>query len=184
MTSRIVFQQVLGRAGLARRLGMATILVTTAGESNVSISTITVLTALFMSIVQHLKEADNLIVLSKDGRMEAKGHFEELVKKNEYIHSLSCLIRSEDNDIEEKSEESVSRFDGVQEVKQKAGETAKRETVPKTPRGGGDISLYTYYIRSFGWWVFGLTLVFASLFVFCISFPREYLRGPIQRNSC
>lgn len=134
--------------------------------------------------MQHLKEADNLIVLSKDGRVEAEGHFKELVKKNEYMQSLSCSISSEDNGIQEENEEIVSRLEGVQEVRQKAGETAKRETVPNTPRGGGDISLYTYYIRSFGWWVFGLTLVFASLFVFCISFPREYLRGPIQRNSC
>jgi ABC-type nitrate/sulfonate/bicarbonate transport system ATPase subunit len=31
VTSRIVFQRVLGRAGLVRRLGIATILVTTAG---------------------------------------------------------------------------------------------------------------------------------------------------------
>ncbi|KGO44507.1 ABC transporter, integral membrane type 1 [Penicillium expansum] len=155
VTSRTVFQQVLGRAGLARRIGMATILVTTA--------------------VQHLKEADNLIVLSKDGRVEGKGRFDELARKNEYIQSLSCSISSEDNSIEEESEESVSRLEEVQEVKQKARETAERETVPNTPRGGGDISLYTYYIRSFGWWVFGLTLVFASLFVFCISFPQVIL---------
>lgn len=82
--------------------------------------------------MQHLKEADNLIVLSKDGRVEAKGHFEEL-KRNEYMQSLSRYISSEDNDIQEESEESVSRLEGVQEVKQKAGETAKRETVPNTP---------------------------------------------------
>ncbi|KAJ5965703.1 ABC transporter integral membrane type 1, partial [Penicillium waksmanii] len=155
VTSRMVFQQVLGRAGLARRIGMATVLVTTA--------------------VQHLKEADNLVVLSKDGRVEAKGRFEELVNKNEYMQSLSRSIRSEDIGIEEESEESVSRLEGVQEVRQEAGETAKREKVPSTPRGGGDISLYAYYIRSFGWWVFGLTLVFACLFVFCISFPQVML---------
>ncbi|KAJ5978093.1 ABC transporter integral membrane type 1 [Penicillium viridicatum] len=71
VTSRIVFQKVLGRAGLARRIGMTTILVTTA--------------------VQHLKEADNLIVLSKDGRVEAQRRFEELVKKNEYIQRLSSI---------------------------------------------------------------------------------------------
>lgn len=131
--------------------------------------------AFLISIVQHLKEADNLIVLSKDGRVEAKGRFEELVNQNEYLLSLSRSITSEDNGIQEESKEGDSRLEGVQEVKEKAGEIAKRETVPNTPRGGGDISLYAYYIRSFGWWVFGLTLVFACLFVFCISFPREYL---------
>ncbi|CEJ57253.1 hypothetical protein PMG11_05953 [Penicillium brasilianum] len=155
VTSRIVFQQVLGRAGLARRLGMATILVTTA--------------------VQHLKEADCLIVLSKDGRVEADGHFDEMVMKNEYIQSLSRSISSEDNDIEEESEELVSRSEDVREVRQKARETAEMEILPHIPRGGGDISLYIYYIRSFGWWAFGLTLVFASLFVFCISFPQVML---------
>jgi hypothetical protein len=102
--------------------------------------------------VQHLKEADNLIVLSTDGCVEAKGRFEELMKNNEYIRSFSRSISSEDNGIQEESEESVSRFE--QEVRQKAGESAERETVPNTPRGGGNLSLYTYYIRSFGWWVF------------------------------
>jgi hypothetical protein len=144
------------------------------------------MTIFFLSIVQYLKGVDDLIVLSKDGRLEAKGPFEELVKKNEYLQSLSCSISSGDNDIEEESEESVPRLEELQGMMQKAGETAKRETVPNALRGGGDTSLYTYYIRSFGWWVFGLTLVFACLFVFCISFPREYLRSVplVQRNSC
>lgn len=34
VTSRIIFQRVLGRAGLVRRLGIATVLVTSAGLSN------------------------------------------------------------------------------------------------------------------------------------------------------
>jgi hypothetical protein len=143
----------------------------------------TALIGLAISIAQHLKEADNLIVLSKDGRVEAKGRFRELVNKNEYMKSLFRSIDSEDNGIQEESEESISRLEGVQEVRKEAGDTAKRDTIPNTPRGGGDISLYAYYIRSFGWWVFGLTLVFACLFVFCISFPREYLCGPIQKGQ-
>jgi hypothetical protein len=122
-----------------------------------------------------LKEADHLIVLSKDGRVEVDGHFEELVRTNEYIQSLAYSKSSEDNFIEEESAESVIRPKGAQ-ARPEPRETAKGT---KTPRGGGDISLYTYYIGSFGWWVFGLTLVFASLFVFCISFPREYLHGSI-----
>lgn len=108
--------------------------------------------------------------------MEVEGHFEELVRTNGYIQSLAYSKSSEDNFIEEESGESVIRPEGAQEARPEPRETAKRT---KTPRGDGDISLYTYYIGSFGWWVFGLTLVFASLFVFCISFPREYLRGSI-----
>ena len=34
MASSLIFERQLGRAGLARRLGMATILVTTAGKSD------------------------------------------------------------------------------------------------------------------------------------------------------
>jgi hypothetical protein len=113
-------------------------------------------------------------VLSEDGRVEVEGHFEELVKINEYIQSLAYSKSSEDDFIEQESGESVIRPEGAQEAKPEPREITKRT---KTPRGGGDISLYTYYIGSFGWWVFGLTLVFASLFVFCISFPRECPRG-------
>ena len=83
--------------------------------------------------MQHLKEADDLIVLSKDGCIDATGRFEELVKKNEYIQSLSCSMSAEDNSIEDESEESGSRLEEVQKMRQKAGETAEREILPSTP---------------------------------------------------
>ncbi|KAJ5518059.1 ABC transporter integral membrane type 1 [Penicillium expansum] len=149
VTSRTVFQQVLGRAGLARRIGMATILVTTA--------------------VQHLKEADNLIVLSKYGRVEGKGRFDELARKNEYIQSLSCSISSEDNSIEEESEESVSRLEEVQEVKQKAGETAERETIVWLVgiwvNAGIRISIRVLHFLSAGY----------TELVVCLSPPKNYI---------
>jgi hypothetical protein len=113
--------------------------------------------------------------------VEVEGHFEELVRTNDYIQSLAYSKSSEDNFIEEESGESINRPEGAQEARPEPTETAKRT---KIPRGGGDISLYIYYIRSFGWWVFGLTLVFASLFVFCMFFPREYLRGSIWIKGC
>jgi hypothetical protein len=124
--------------------------------------------------VNHLKEADNLILLSKDGRMEGQGLFEELAKKNQYIQSLSCFRSSKGSEVEEESKKSDSQVGESQEVKKETGELVEREIISKIPRGGGDISLYTYYINSFGWWAFGLTLVLASLYVFCVAFPREY----------
>lgn len=124
--------------------------------------------------MKHLKEADNLIVLSKNGRMEGQGLFEELAKKNQYIQSLSCSRSPKDSEVEEESKESDSQLVETREVKKETGEMAEGETVSKIPRGDGDISLYAYYINSFGWWAFGLTLVFATLHVFCIAFPREY----------
>ena len=57
-----------------------------------------------ISPVGHLKEADNLIVISKDGRMESQGLFDELTNKNQYIQSLSCSPSPEDNGVEEESE--------------------------------------------------------------------------------
>ncbi|KAJ6184246.1 ABC transporter integral membrane type 1, partial [Penicillium mononematosum] len=154
VTSRLIFQRVLGRAGLVRRLGIATILVTIA--------------------VKHLKEADNLIVLSKDGRMEGQGIFGELEKRNQYLQSLSRSPSPEDDEVEE-SKESDSQPGETREVKKETGEMAERETVHKIFRGDGDFSLYTYYINSFGWWAFGLTLGFATLYVFCIAFPQVML---------
>ena len=132
------------------------------------------LTIALISIVENLKEADNLIVLSTDGRMESQGLFEELAKKNQYIQSLSCSPSPEDTGVEEESKGSDSQVGEIQEVKKEIGETTQRKTVSEISRGDGDISLYTYYINSFGWWAFGLTLVFAILYVFCIAFPREY----------
>ncbi|KAJ5812743.1 ABC transporter integral membrane type 1 [Penicillium robsamsonii] len=61
------------------------------------------------------------------------------------------------------------------ESKEKTGETCESETLPNISRGDGDVSLYTYYINSFGWWVLGLTLLFAALHVFCIAFPQVIL---------
>ncbi|KAJ5356582.1 ABC transporter integral membrane type 1 [Penicillium concentricum] len=139
VTSRSIFERLLGRTGLARRLDIATILVTTA--------------------VKHLKEADNLIVLSKDGHMEGQGSFEELAKKNQYIQSLSCSAGPEDREAEEESKQSDPQLGRTQEAKKETGKTPKRETVSNISRGDGDISLYTYYINSFGWWVFGVALL-------------------------
>jgi hypothetical protein len=128
------------------------------------------LTTTPISTEKHLKEADNLIVLSKDGHMEGQGSFEELVGKNQYILSLSCSAGLEHSDIEE----SDSSLGQTQEANNQVGETRERETTSNILRGGGDISLYSYYINSLGWWAFGLTLLFASLYVFCTAFPREY----------
>ncbi|KAJ5497102.1 ABC transporter integral membrane type 1 [Penicillium fimorum] len=155
VTSRSIFERLLGRASLARSLGIATILVTT--------------------IVKYLKEADNLIVLSKGGHMEGQGSFEELVKKNQYIQSLSCSRGPENREAEEQSKQSDSQLRQTQEAKKKTGETREKETVLNISRGDGDVSLYTYYINSFDWWVFGLTLLFAAVYVFCIVFPQVIL---------
>ncbi|KXG47709.1 ABC transporter, transmembrane domain, type 1 [Penicillium griseofulvum] len=151
VTSRSIFQQVLGRSGLAKRVGIATILVTTAEK--------------------HLKEADNVIVLSKDGHMEGQGSFEELVEKNQYILSLSYSAGLEHSEIEE----SDSNLGQTQEANNQVGETRERETTSNISRGIGDISLYGYYINSLGWWAFGLALLFATLYVFCTAFPQVIL---------
>ncbi|CDM31024.1 AAA+ ATPase domain [Penicillium roqueforti FM164] len=114
VTSRLIFQRLLDRAGLVRRLGIATILVTTA--------------------VEHLKEADNLIVLSKDGRMECQGLFEELAKKNQYIQSLLCSPSPEDSEVEEESKDSNSQVGEIREEKKETRQTTQTKTVSKISR--------------------------------------------------
>jgi ATP-binding cassette, subfamily C (CFTR/MRP), member 1 len=47
-------------------------------------------------------------------------------------------------------------------------------------RRTGDVSIYLYYIRSIGWWPTIIFIVAITAFIFCISFPSEYI---IQKDS-
>ena len=117
-----------------------------------------------------------MIVFSKDGRIEAQGLFENLVKSNQYIKSIYCLPSPDDNEIMEEGREIESEIEKAQQIRKEIGEKAKNDIVPKVHRGDEDISIYTYLINSFGWWAFVLTLVLAKLYVSRISFPRAYIQ--------
>lgn len=95
---------------------------------------LTALTIAFISLVEHLKEADNLIVLSKDGRMECQGLFEELAKKNQYIQSLLCSPSPEDSEVEEESKDSNSQVGEIREEKKETRQTTQTKTVSKISR--------------------------------------------------
>lgn len=120
-----------------------------------------------------LREADIVIVLSHDGSMEAQGPFEAIIKQNEFMQGLSSQTES-DNEEEEEEEAELEDDATARGIPTDQASSQPKPTKETTPRGNGDISLYGYYIQSFGWWPFGFVLASAVLFVLCLIFPRQY----------
>ncbi|PWY80810.1 P-loop containing nucleoside triphosphate hydrolase protein [Aspergillus sclerotioniger CBS 115572] len=152
VTCKRVVERIFGRSGLIRRLGIATVLVTAAAEC--------------------FQEAENVIVLSSNGRIVDQGSLEDLSVKNEYIRELMCRTGSkqDENEVEDAdapSEETETQADNH-------GPRVAQEPTPNT-RGTGDLSLYAYYINSFGWWAFCFTLTFATIYVLCVALSQLML---------
>ncbi|RAL02582.1 P-loop containing nucleoside triphosphate hydrolase protein [Aspergillus ibericus CBS 121593] len=141
VTCKRVCQRVFGPSGLVRKLGLATVLATTA--------------------VDCFKEADNVIVLSSDGRIADQESLEELLGRNQYIQELFCRTHSKEDKEDEDTETSFNET----QTGPDNGPRATQGTTPTRTRGTGDLSLYAYYIKSFGWWAFAFTLTFATLYV-------------------
>ncbi|OIW32628.1 P-loop containing nucleoside triphosphate hydrolase protein [Coniochaeta ligniaria NRRL 30616] len=84
VTAQRVFQGLFGREGRLKQLGLTTILTTTS--------------------VGCLREADIVIVLSNDGRVEAQGSFEAILQENEFVQGLSSQ-KDWDNQVDEQPSE-------------------------------------------------------------------------------
>jgi ATP-binding cassette, subfamily C (CFTR/MRP), member 1 len=116
-----------------------------------------------------LEAADNVVVLSNDGRVEAQGSFQALFGSNQFLQGLASRNSSDNSEEREaEQEDPITNNDGAPSPRAVEEQSNKA----KTSRGNGDFPLYSYYIQSFGWWPFGFVLASAALFVLCLVFPR------------
>lgn len=120
------------------------------------------------SIVRHLREADNIIVLGEDGSIIESGTFKSLDLQNGYVQSLFVEKQTKKSATGDESTDAgeFSKSSAVIEVKE---ETPGNDLLRKT----GDFTLYKYYFKSIGTGPAIGILALTTIAMFLQYFPRE-----------
>jgi len=150
---------------------------------------------------KRLQNADHIICLGPDGRIEHQGALGDISKSSGYITSLSSNMptKKSDNDDEDGQSDShdtdseSGREDLPIVVRPKEGHSdgsvsssddeTPRENEDDLSRRTGDVQIYLYYVKSVGVWA---TLLFVAAivgFVFCISFPSKFSGQGVQSQT-
>ncbi|KAL4914137.1 P-loop containing nucleoside triphosphate hydrolase protein [Aspergillus aurantiobrunneus] len=134
-------------------------------------------TVLFASSsVKRVPFMDHIIVLDKHGYIAEQGSFSALDSAGGYISSFALDRRDTDTKPGKMDNANLSN---VQIYSAEKGSDTDSENY----RGGGDISVYLYYIRSIGW----LPTIFFTItiagFIFCISFPSIWVKWWASSNE-
>lgn len=153
-TEEHIFESVLGDQGLLRGVDTTVILVTNA--------------------VHRLSQADHVIALNHDGNIEEQGTFDELYQLGGYVSSLSLSGRSI-----YRRDDTKSTLKGFKAslVSLKSSNSLEEETA------AGDLTIYGYYIRTFGWKRWIIFTFFCSLYGFGTAFPNVWVKWWAQYNS-
>lgn len=159
-TQRRVWNRVFGPIGLLRRQGSTAVLAT--------------------QYLEHLNQSDHIVVLDGDGRIACQG---PLSKVNDNTCLKDLLIhencaKNEDVRVDtHKSTGEPERNKGV--VAQNENPSDEQDLL----RSGGDVSLYTYYLKSVGWRYGALALVLGIAGTFFHIFPgTPNSRSPSLRS--
>ncbi|KAH8203470.1 hypothetical protein TruAng_002341 [Truncatella angustata] len=122
VTSRVVFNRILGADGLLRKQGATVLLATNA--------------------VHQLPSADNIIVLSTPGRIAQTGSFADLQAQDGYVKSLALEARFSHEDDDAREGDTNTSADPP--LVTTAGDESD------LARQTGDRSLYKFYLKSVG----------------------------------
>ncbi|OCL12604.1 P-loop containing nucleoside triphosphate hydrolase protein [Glonium stellatum] len=152
-TEEQIFESVLGDHGLLRGSDTTVILVTNA--------------------VHRLSQADYIIALDQDGTITEQGTFDELYHLDGYVNSLSLTGRS----IYRQDNERALKGFKASLVSLKAPNSIEDETA------AGDLTIYQYYIQTFGWKRWMIFTFFCSLYGFGTAFPNVWIKWWAQHNS-
>ena len=163
-TENRVFHNLLGPEGLFRRQA-ATVIV--ASSSN-----------------KRLPFADYIVVLGEDSRIAEQGTFSELSKRGGFISSLDLPVAGWNG----KSEEAA--LDLLMPIGNEPANADRPQLKEKVQddefeanKRTGDLSIYTYYAGSVGWFAVTIFVVAISCYVFCISFPQIWLGWWAEANA-
>ncbi|KAL1962947.1 hypothetical protein VTN77DRAFT_9043 [Rasamsonia byssochlamydoides] len=165
-TEETVFDELLGPQGLLRRPDMTVIMVTNA--------------------VHRLSAADHIIALGKDGRLVEQGSFNQLYMSSGYIGSLNLRRRAPTpkpvnrNQLARKATNAAMRVSKVFTLAEAAEEESERKSPPNT---AGDITVYGYYIETFGWVHWGLFFILCGFYGFGTAFPQVWANWWAQEND-
>jgi ATP-binding cassette subfamily C (CFTR/MRP) protein 1 len=137
-TEEHIFNKILGKNGLFRKLGTTVLLATHA--------------------VHRLSYSDHIIALSGDGQIMEQGSFQQLRNAGGYVQSLAARIKSEESSTAKEKNLHTS-------TKPEPAKSDDEEEIEELNRQTGDLALYKYYFSSIGWLATILFFVFVILFV-------------------
>ncbi|RLL96888.1 hypothetical protein CFD26_106852 [Aspergillus turcosus] len=157
-TEKLVFDRLLSKTGLFQQLGATVILVTHS--------------------VQHLRSADNIIVLDSKGRIEQHGSFTVLSGREGPVRRLlaDCppdKASTETNTFEPASD-SVSSRQAQEGANVSLPLAADTSDVKRKPIS--DSAVLLYYLKSIGWYRASIFLLTSLAYVFCTSFTQIWVQ--------
>ncbi|ROV98723.1 hypothetical protein VMCG_06796 [Cytospora schulzeri] len=163
-TEKLVFERLLSKDGLLRRLGATVVLITHA--------------------VHRLAFADQIVVLDQSGQVVQVGTFEELGSCNSYVREILADIPDHGENREQDGYEIEAPVEpvGAQPRTQPA---ARVESPSSSPAGkttkqkqASESAVLVYYFQSIGWSRAILFLLLTLACVFCIKFPQAGTASP------
>lgn len=110
-----------------------------------------------------------------DGGVSEQGRFDDLNSTGGYVSSFALPPPDWDYDVENVFKSSSSKVIRYDCDPAQTAENIEAEANRRT----GDMSIYLYYIRSIGWIPTFIFIVAVTGFIFCISFPSEYLESTL-----
>ncbi|KAF2814016.1 P-loop containing nucleoside triphosphate hydrolase protein [Mytilinidion resinicola] len=157
-TEEQVFESILGDKGLLRKTDTTIILVTNS--------------------VHRLSQADHIIALDSKGTIGEQGTFEELYLHHGYVRSLCSSLSDHSIYRQEKDEkkETLKGFGATQKVE-------KELTTVEDSTAAGDLTIYKYYIHTFGWTRWVIFCFFCALYGFGTAFPNLWVKWWAKYNT-
>ncbi|KAG6008111.1 hypothetical protein E4U21_004993 [Claviceps maximensis] len=124
--------------------------------------------------VGHLRFADHIIVLSKDGVVDEQGTLDHVTKSCGHMQRLASLPTSQI------SQQEVLELS--EDVYRELGLAIEDEEKP-SGRQTSDLDIYTYYIRVAGARIFFIYLLICAAYNFGLSFPSIWLQWWTKYNT-
>ncbi|EAW08899.1 putative ABC transporter [Aspergillus clavatus NRRL 1] len=153
-TERQVFNQIFGKQGLLRQIGSTVVLVTHANYL--------------------LPDADQIIVLGSEGRIDSQGSFDSLRSSDGYVQKLSIegytATHAEDTT---ETQAALSTQDDLV----RAAETDLKD------RQTGEWSVYVYYLQAAGKINSLFFLIYVAVVAFCYNFPNLWVQWWSDANE-
>ncbi|KAJ9195019.1 hypothetical protein DTO164E3_7003 [Paecilomyces variotii] len=154
-TAHVVFENLLGKYGLFRKLGSAVILATHSAMP--------------------LPLADNIIVFDPEGHITGQGSFEDLKMTNIYIKQmLATSTKNDSNHIDTNKSDSILR---------KTVKKPSDDDIAEVARRTGDIAVYKYYLRAIGWQHTLLAMMIITIYSFSANFPQVWIKWFTEING-
>jgi ATP-binding cassette subfamily C (CFTR/MRP) protein 1 len=161
-TEEVVFKSLFSRNGLLKQHGITVILTTNA--------------------VHRLPDADQIIVLGHGGFSTEQGSFSELVSRpGGYISKLSFQNGAEFQ--ENRSRRSKENDLPVSYAIYEALAKALPPHVEATDSSVGDLEIYKYYIKTFGWTRWWIFIAICSFYGFGVVFPHAWAQMWATHNA-